>query len=426
MTDLVLTAKDLSKSYPTFSNNLVRFASWFNLPLKPIKEFWAVKDISLELRRGEAMALIGKNGAGKSTLLKLIAGTVNPTSGSIGVKGTISSILELGLGFNPELTGRENVFLAGGLMGLGSAQISHAVKDIENFSELGMFFEQPLRVYSSGMTARLAFSLATCTTPDILIVDEVLSVGDSAFQRKCFRKIESFLENGTSLLFVSHDLESVKRLCTSALYLKDGKTKYFGDSRIACDIYERESYSEVNSIALVSNGLHSKLNADDQLDTLIPSVTSIEYGNGGASIVDCWVENSIGERVNVVRNGEQFYWCYTVKFSLAASNPHFGMRLKSIDGIDVFSTNSKMLSHGKREFNAGDNVFIKFQLAANLAPAVYFLNAGVSITDHAEEDRFLCRKIDAMGLRVTSANSSTLFGGIADLAPSLIIDFKQA
>jgi lipopolysaccharide transport system ATP-binding protein len=175
MSDILLDVVHVGKRYTTYASNLQRFANWFGAGIKPSAEFWAVSDISFQVRRGESVALIGQNGAGKSSLLKLITGTVRPSTGSVAVAGSVSAILELGLGFNPEFTGRENAFHAGGLMGISQAELATLMPQIESFAEIGAFFDQPFRVYSSGMQARLAFALATARRPDLLIVDEVLS-----------------------------------------------------------------------------------------------------------------------------------------------------------------------------------------------------------------------------------------------------------
>ena len=187
MSDLVLNISGLGKCYASYRNNLARFAQWFGFPARHTHEYWALRDVNFTLRRGEALAFIGQNGAGKSTLLKLITGTVRPSTGSVTIHGRISAILELGLGFNPDFTARQNVYLAGGLMGLSTAELTDLMPDIENFAEIGDFFDQPLRIYSSGMNARLAFALATAVRPDVLIVDEVPKCRRQLFSAQKFR-----------------------------------------------------------------------------------------------------------------------------------------------------------------------------------------------------------------------------------------------
>jgi lipopolysaccharide transport system ATP-binding protein len=233
----VLSIAGLGKCYKTYRSLFGRLLSWCGLPAKVEKTHWAVHDISFSLRPGEALAIIGANGAGKSTLLKLITGTVQPSAGSIAAAARISAMLELGLGFNPEFTGRQNVYFAGGLMGLSTARLDQLMDGIIAFAELGPFFDQPLRVYSSGMQARLAFAVATAERPDLLIVDEVLSVGDSYFQHKSFDRIRSFKEQGTALLFVTHAMADVRALCDRVILLEAGRIVKDGPADEVTDYY---------------------------------------------------------------------------------------------------------------------------------------------------------------------------------------------
>ena len=234
---VVLEVAGLAKSYPTYSSNLARFARWFGMPVAPRSSFEAVKDISFTVRAGEAVALVGQNGAGKSTLLKLVTGTVRPTCGDVAAHGRINAILELGVGFNPEFTGRQNIQIAGGLMGLSPATLAEIVPEIETFTELGDFFDRPLRLYSSGMQARLAFGLATAVRPDVLIVDEALSVGDAYFQHKSFDRIRRMKDEGTALLFVSHNMGDVRSLCDRAILLDKGRLMKDGTPDLVADYY---------------------------------------------------------------------------------------------------------------------------------------------------------------------------------------------
>ncbi|WFU12165.1 ABC transporter ATP-binding protein (plasmid) [Rhizobium sp. CB3090] len=255
----VLNVENVSKRYPTYKSNLLRFANWFGASFAPTSEFWASRDISFEMRQGEAVALIGQNGAGKSTLLKIVTGTVRPTSGNVRVSGRTSAILELGLGFNPEFTGRQNIYQAGGLMGFSGLELSKLMPEIEAFAEIGEFFDQPVRVYSSGMQARLAFALATASRPDILIVDEVLSVGDSYFQHKSFDKIRQFKAEGTAILLVTHSLGDVKALCERVLLLDKGKIIKDGPPDEVVDYYnamvaDRENSKQTIQQSRDSNG----------------------------------------------------------------------------------------------------------------------------------------------------------------------------
>ena len=206
-------------------------------------EFYALKDVSFQVKRGEAVALIGKNGSGKSTMLKILAGVMYPTRGSVEVRGTMAPLIELGAGFDPELTARENIYLNGAILGYDREFMDRLFDEIVDFSELRIFLDVPLKNYSSGMTARLGFAIATIIKADILVVDEVLAVGDFRFQEKCKEKIAALLEGGTTLLFVSHGKEQVKQLCPKSVWLDHGKMMAFGDTEEVYALYE-EKYSQ--------------------------------------------------------------------------------------------------------------------------------------------------------------------------------------
>ena len=205
---------------------------------------WALRDFSFELRRGESLALIGRNGAGKSTTLKLLANITHPTSGQIYVDGRVSALIELGSGFHPDLTGRENIFLNGTILGLSRISIRHRFDEIVAFSELERFIETPVKHYSSGMLVRSGFAVASCMEPEILLVDEVLAVGDASFRQKCLQRIQSLLDNGTSIIFVSHNLYMAQAVCPTALYVENGQIKNRGRTSDMIDFYERDLHEE--------------------------------------------------------------------------------------------------------------------------------------------------------------------------------------
>jgi ABC-type polysaccharide/polyol phosphate transport system ATPase subunit len=222
--------EEKTDSFKEYCMKLIRGKLYFN-------KFWALKDINFTMQKGEAVALIGKNGSGKSTLLKLIAGVMSPTKGHIKVCGTIAPLIELGSGFDMDLTGRENIYLNGAVMGFDHKFMDSHFDEIIDFSELGEFINVPIKNYSSGMIARLGFSIATIVKTDILIIDEILAVGDAAFQKKCHKRIETLLAGGTSLLYVSHSMDEVKAICKKALYLDHGHQIAYGPCEDVCDVY---------------------------------------------------------------------------------------------------------------------------------------------------------------------------------------------
>ncbi len=241
MSDIAISVDKVSKRYHLYKSQRARLrhAIW-PLSTAGVSETWALRDISFDVKRGEAVGIIGRNGSGKSTLLEIITGTLQPTSGSVVVNGRVAALLELGSGFNPEYTGRENVYLNGMLMGLVRADVENRFDEIAAFADIGDVLDSPVKTYSSGMLVRLAFAVQVALEPDILIVDEALSVGDYFFQQKCFGRLRQMREKGLTLLFVSHDMGTVRDLCSTAVYLKQGKPQYVGDSKSAVRLYLAE------------------------------------------------------------------------------------------------------------------------------------------------------------------------------------------
>ena len=260
----LLRVTNLGKAYRGYRSEWQRIARWFYLPVRPSEEHWVLKGISFSIERGEAVGIVGQNGAGKSTLLKMITGTLQPTQGSVQVGGRIAAILELGMGFNPELTGRQNVYHAGGLMGFGRQQIDSVIGEIEAFAEIGTYFDEPVRTYSSGMQVRVAFSVATAFRPDILIVDEALSVGDARFQHKCMQRIRRYQQEGMSLLLVSHAPDTIRMFCQRGIYIKDGAIEKIGDAASVMDYYQAAMVmgtavdEEAESALIADQALHER------------------------------------------------------------------------------------------------------------------------------------------------------------------------
>jgi lipopolysaccharide transport system ATP-binding protein len=232
-----LVLERVSKCYLTYRHELSRFATWFGMPQTPAREHWVLRDVDFALLPGEALGVIGGNGAGKSTLLKMVSGTVRPTTGRIAVNGTTATILELGLSFHPDLTGRENVLLYAAMLGAPPAQIEALEPAIREFADIGDAYDEPMRTYSTGMQARVAFSVATARRPDLLVIDEILSVGDGQFQAKSFNRILEYRAAGTAILFVTHGIEGVEVICDRALWLEHGRTALDGPSREVCRAY---------------------------------------------------------------------------------------------------------------------------------------------------------------------------------------------
>jgi lipopolysaccharide transport system ATP-binding protein len=367
----VLTVDSVNKRYPTYRSNLQRFANWFGASFSPVVEFWASRDISFQVRQGEAVALIGQNGAGKSTLLKMVTGTVRPTSGNIRVSGRISAILELGLGFNPEFTGRQNVYQAGGLMGFSRQELDSLIPAIEAFAEIGEFFDQPVRVYSSGMQARLAFALATAKRPDILIVDEVLSVGDSYFQHKSFDRIRQFKEEGTAILLVTHSLGDVRALCDRVILLDKGAVLKDGPPDEVVDYYnamvaDRENRGEMTiEQKRDANGwLHTR---SGTFDTIVRSVELLDTASSMA--------------VSTAVVGQKL----TLRVDLEVQNPVpkivLGIMLRDRTGHVVWGTNTSHTNQTLVDQDAGQHIRFDTEFDCNLGPGSFSFTTAITGSD---------------------------------------------
>lgn len=367
----ILKVNAVGKGYPVYASNLHRFARWFGLPVKPTSEFHAVRNVSFELRKGEALGLIGQNGAGKSTLLKLITGTVRPNSGSIDVGGSISAILELGLGFNPEFTGRENARHSGGLLGHSPETLSRLMPEIEAFAEIGEFFDEPVRTYSSGMNARLAFALATAIRPEILIVDEVLSVGDAYFQHKSFARIREFRDNGTTILIVTHSLGDVRELCDRVILLDKGIIAKDGQPDEVLDYYNAMIAERENA----QLSIEQRRRKDGWLQT--------EFGDGRARIDEIDLFQHDGRTpIHMVRVGELVE--LRSKVSVLQDIPELviGHRITDRTGHIVWGSNTQHTHQKMRNVRAGEHFTARLIFRCDLGPGSYALSFGLHSGDN--------------------------------------------
>jgi len=323
---LLLSIQNIGKSYRAYRSESRRFASWFGLPVKPSEEHWVLRHMSFEVHSGEAVGIVGQNGAGKSTLLKMIAGTLKPTEGKIQINGRIAAILELGMGFNPELTGRQNSIHALGIMGFNAEEVQRIIPEIEVFSEIGEYFDEPVRTYSSGMQMRVAFAVATAYRPEILIIDEALSVGDVYFQHKSFSRIREFQEQGTTLLIVSHDRNSIQSLCNRAILLENGAVIKDGNPEEVFDFY--------NAI------IAEKENSTVEVKKLDNNKVQTSSGTGEAKVEEIALYNLKNEVVEVVGVGESVELRVKVKVCQSVESLVFGYGIKDRLGQVMYGTNT--------------------------------------------------------------------------------------
>ncbi|MDD4736127.1 MAG: ABC transporter ATP-binding protein [Kiritimatiellae bacterium] len=331
-------------------------------PMKPKpNDFWALRDVSFELKRGTVLGVIGRNGMGKSTLLQLIAGLLDPSEGQVTVRGTVAALLELGAGFNPEFTGRENIFLSGSIYGYTQEMMAEKYEDVVRFADIGNHLDQPVKTYSSGMFARLAFAVAINVDPDLLLVDEILSVGDMEFQSKCFRKIETLREAGMSILFVSHGLDSVNTLCDEALLLSHGRMLEYGKTKEVIDSY-------MNMLAVKSQKSHAAQRPDDDAEKTV---------GARAEICDVMVINSKGVETIHPYTGEHCRVQYRLLFHDDVAHPVITLQTRTMLGViasDITSEDChRVLPPAKR----GEEFLVSFEMDMNLCPGTYRFGVGV-------------------------------------------------
>nr|BFD40620.1 ABC transporter ATP-binding protein [Pseudomonas sp. FFPRI_1] len=429
----LLSVSNLGKAYRVYASEFQRIGRWFGLPIKPSEEHWVIKGVNFTIHPGESIGIVGQNGAGKSTLLKMITGTLQASEGSVQINGRIAAILELGMGFTPELSGRQNVFHSAGLMGFSAAEIIGAMPDIEAFAEIGAYFDEPVRTYSSGMQMRVAFAVATAFKPDLLIVDEALSVGDSYFQAKCFKRIKQYRDEGMTLILVSHSADDIVRQCERAILLKNGRVEFDGPSREVTNLYLDELFGKkkgiVHETEVESPGLVSEdfLNADDIFATrggYNPS--EYRWGHGGAAILDYLVivdGERFPSRIESNSNGD-FY--FKVRFDADFENVVPGFLIKTLDGVFIYGTNSFVSSRGQIVISvkAGDIRMFKFSVPLNLNAGDHLISFGISSGNPLVGDLIpLDRRYDSVMLNISRV---VQFWGISDMQATFNIEYQDS
>lgn len=358
----------LAKSYSIYPNLRARLFDWLipgNKLLRPKKQ--VLSDINFKVKRGESVGIIGINGAGKSTLLKLITGTTLPTSGSVTLRGSVSALLELGMGFHPDFTGRQNAIIAGQLLGMSTQQIEKLMPSIEEFAEIGDYIDRPTRIYSSGMQMRLAFSVATAIRPDILIVDEALSVGDAYFQHKSFERIKEFNRAGTSLLIVSHDRWAIQNVCDRAILLSEGQVISEGAPEVVTDYYN----------ALISNGGKDTVKQELHQSGAIQTIS----GDGEARIRGVEVVNASGETIEIIRTGQNVTLKISVEVMCDIPELVVGYMVKDRLAQPIFGTNTYHLNQKKSDLKKGEKYLYEFNFDANLGEGHYSIAVALHTTE---------------------------------------------
>ncbi len=391
------------------------------------RDFFALRDLTFSIGRGEIVGIMGRNGSGKSTLLQILAGTLRPSRGGFRVRGQVAALLELGSGFNPDFTGRENALLNAAILGLSRKEAEGKLDEILAFADIGDFVDQPTKTYSSGMMVRLAFAVQTAIVPEILIVDEALSVGDEAFQRKCFARIERLQERGTTILLVSHSSAQVVQLCDRAILLHEGELLLDDEPATVAKQYHRLIYSPPERHEAILERIRAGDLADEEeegdgeepgvtldegvqmlegeegdesfFDPSLVSQSRVEYPSEGIRLSDPTIYNARGEKVNVLSSGIKYRLCYSAVVEDHIFQVRFGTLLRNKAGIDLSGFRTRLGDSGCEHLEPGRAVEVEFRFRCLLAEGLYFLNAGAEGADGSGRV-FLHRIVDSVCFRV--------------------------
>lgn len=380
--DWAIKIDHLSKVYKIFDKPSDRVREALNpFGKRYSKDFYALNDVSLTIKKGETVGIIGKNGAGKSTLLKVITGVLTPTSGSIQVNGRIASLLELGAGFNPEMTGIENIYMNGTIMGYSREKMDARLQNIIDFADIGDFINQPVKMYSSGMFARLAFAVNAFVEPDILIVDEALSVGDAGFQAKCYRKFAELRKKGVTVLLVSHDITSILQFCDAAILLSDGKLLYEGNTRTAVDTYKKilsgitcNNDANLHNIGIKKRGQAKK----DWKSYYKINDSMLEYGDKDIEIVDYKISDEDENIISSINNRNNITITLSIRAKKDIYEPIVAFSIKDIKGNELIGVNTLLENVKVGWIKAGIDYEISFEQKIPLQPNRYTVSFGVT------------------------------------------------
>ena len=397
--DIAISVNDVSKMYKLYDNPMDRLKESLGLSRKKkYKEHYALNHVSFQVHKGETVGIIGTNGSGKSTILKIITGVLSPTGGEVSVNGRISALLELGAGFNGEYSGLENVYLNGSMIGFSREEIDAKLQSILDFADIGEFIHQPVKTYSSGMFVRLAFAVAINIDPEILIVDEALSVGDVFFQAKCYRKFEEFKEMGKTILFVSHDLSSIGKYCDRVVLLNKGEKLAEGGAKEMVNLYRRVRVNQYDDADREDGAENAEAGQDGQLtdgtagenvskkehagggramkDSLNLNPKVLEYGSKLGEIVDFAIRDDTGMITNVIEKGKEFSVQMKVRFQADVNDPIFAFTLKDLKGTEITGTNTMYEHTPVKPQKAGDVREITFKQIMPLEAGEYMLCLG--------------------------------------------------
>ena len=439
--NIAISVMDVSKIYRLYDKPIDRLKEALSPTHKKYhKEFFALDKLSFNVEKGSTVGIIGTNGSGKSTILKIITGVLNPSTGSVKVDGNISALLELGAGFNSDYTGIENIYMNGTMMGFSREEMEKKLPEILEFADIGDFVYQPVKTYSSGMFVRLSFALAINVEPEILIVDEALSVGDVFFQSKCYAKMEEIRKKGTTILMVTHDMGSIIKYCDKVVLLNKGKFLAEGSARDMVDLYKKilagqfdetsMELSDFNS-GVVEDLANIKMSKEDTFMkttnelmkakmTINPSLT--EYGDGRASIVDFGIVDAKGSISNLLMKGEYFYIKEKIRFNSKIKSPIFTYTIKDKKGTELSGTNTMLEAAKVEEVDEGDVYEVSFKQKMTLQGGEYLLS--MSCTGFEEGDLQVYHRLYEVASITVISNKNTV--GIFDMESEVEIKLHRS
>ncbi len=429
----VIRVSNITKTYHLYESPADRLKEAFHpFRKKYYHPFDALRDVSFEMQRGEAVGIIGRNGSGKSTLLKIVSGVVTPTAGNVEINGRLAALLELGAGFNPEFTGRQNIYFNGAILGFSKAEMDARFDEIVDFADIGEFIDQPVKTYSSGMYVRLAFAVQVCVNPEVLIVDEALSVGDVFFQQKCFARMREILANGTTCLFVSHDVIAIQNLCQRTCLLQNGRIAFLGDSKEAVSRYfgtiGERIQKRAKELVHVKHSLQKvELSVSDivcanSTNILVHNVLQKDmprHGAYGVELIAARITDRMGRDTMEVEMLQSLTFSLLLQANEAIVDPSAGIHLFDRLGNLVFAAGTRQLGHHLPDLASGEYLVVTLKLTLNVQPGEYTFSLGTSEPSPSQGPNvgYVHDRYEQLGPIVVTADPTEIFPfyGIAQL-----------
>ncbi|WP_319782288.1 ABC transporter ATP-binding protein [Oceanisphaera sp. IT1-181] len=430
--EVAIAVRNITKCYEMYDKPHQRLKQLFaGKKRRYYKEFWALKGISFDVKKGETLGIMGRNGSGKSTLLQIIAGTLTPTAGDVKVNGRLAALLELGAGFNPEFSGRDNVYLNGAILGFTHTEMQAKFADIEAFADIGEHIDQPVKTYSSGMYVRLAFAVQACVEPQVLIVDEALSVGDEKFQRKCFDYIDALRQKGCAILIVTHSTATVEKFCQRAVLLHKGEMHGMGPAKEMVDQYHALLYSDeqtylryLNTAASQAHSVVDQVSENKDDEIIVAENVSTEPQGGARAIISGWqVTDGQGKACEVFRSGDVARIHFDIDVMANISELQAGLLVRTVEGVPVFGTSTLYHQLNYLEPKQGQQLQASFELDLMLCEGTYFVTLAIAEAISHADMAYLDRKTDIIILKVSEPRAVS--HGIASLPTKVNLQLKE-